>query len=76
VEDEGPGIRAEDLPHLFERFYRAPQHSGRVKGSGLGLSIVKGFVELCGGKVAVTSTSEGTRFSLSLPAVEPAKVVR
>ena len=68
VEDEGPGIDAADLPHLFERFYRAPAHSSRVKGSGLGLTIVKGFVELCGGKVTVTSGRDGTRFRLVLPA--------
>jgi signal transduction histidine kinase len=42
VEDEGPGIPREDLPHVFERFYRAAEQSRRVQGSGLGLTIVKG----------------------------------
>jgi two-component system sensor histidine kinase KdpD len=74
VEDEGPGIDPADLPHIFEQFYRSPAHRGRVKGSGLGLTIVKGFVEACGGTVEVTSTGEKTRFSLRFPAVTPATV--
>jgi signal transduction histidine kinase len=68
VEDEGPGIAPQDLPYVFERFYRAEEHSRRVKGSGLGLSIVKGFVELCGGTVSVDSSPKGTRFVIRLPA--------
>jgi signal transduction histidine kinase len=71
VQDEGPGIAAEDLPYVFERFYRAEEHSRRVKGSGLGLTIVKGFVELSGGKVRVESSPAGTRFSISLPLATP-----
>lgn len=67
VEDEGPGIAPEDLPHVFERFYRAGERSRRVKGSGLGLAIVKGFVALSGGSVRVESTHAGTRFIISLP---------
>lgn len=67
VADEGPGIAREDLPHLFERFYRAAEHSRRVKGSGLGLAIVKGFVTLSGGSVRVESSPAGTRFIISLP---------
>jgi len=68
VADEGPGIARDDLPHLFERFYRAAEHSRRVKGSGLGLAIVKGFVTLSGGSVRVESSPAGTRFIISLPA--------
>jgi two-component system sensor histidine kinase KdpD len=68
VADEGPGIAPEDLPYVFERFYRAEEHSRRVKGSGLGLTIVKGFVELCGGEVSVESSPAGTRFLINLPA--------
>ncbi len=71
VEDEGPGIAPQDLPYVFERFYRAEEHSRRVKGSGLGLSIVKAFVELCGGTVAVESSPDGTRFLIHLPAAVP-----
>jgi two-component system sensor histidine kinase KdpD len=74
VVDEGPGIAPEDLPYVFERFYRAEEHSRRVKGSGLGLSIVKGFVELCGGSVSVESSPQSTRFLIRLPAVVAARV--
>ena len=70
VEDEGPGIAPEDLPHVFERFYRAAEQSRRVKGSGLGLAIVKGFVTLSGGTVRVESSPAGTRFIITLPAAE------
>ncbi len=69
VADEGPGIATQDLPHVFERFYRADDQSRRVKGSGLGLAIVKGFVTLSGGSVHVDSSPDGTRFTVSLPAV-------
>ncbi|HYM16059.1 MAG TPA: ATP-binding protein [Dehalococcoidia bacterium] len=68
VADEGPGIASGDLAHVFDRFYRAAEHSGRVKGSGLGLAIVKGFVTLSGGSVRVESPRAGTRFVISLPA--------
>jgi two-component system sensor histidine kinase KdpD len=74
VEDEGPGIAAADLPHVFERFYRAAEQSRRVKGSGLGLAIVKGFVTLCGGSVRVESSPSGTRFLVTLPASVREKV--
>jgi two-component system sensor histidine kinase KdpD len=74
VEDEGPGIAPQDLPFVFQRFYRAEEHSRRVKGSGLGLSIVKGFVTLCGGTVSVESSPNGTRFIITLPAVVDAGV--
>ncbi|MEX1254062.1 MAG: ATP-binding protein [Dehalococcoidia bacterium] len=68
VSDEGPGIAQQDLPHVFDRFYRAPEHSRRIKGSGLGLAIVKGFVTLSGGTVRVESSPQGTRFVIALPA--------
>lgn len=67
VEDQGQGIAPQDLPHVFERFYRAAEQSRRVKGSGLGLAIVKGFVTLSGGTVRVESSREGTRFVITLP---------
>jgi two-component system sensor histidine kinase KdpD len=75
VQDEGPGIAPQDLPYVFERFYRAEEHSRRVKGSGLGLTIVKAFVELCGGKVSVESSPKGTRFIIALPAAVGQKVM-
>ncbi len=71
VTDEGPGIPAEDLPHLFEKFYRGRQ-AGKTKGTGLGLAIVKAIVELCGGRVEVRSSDAGTQFRVDLPeAAEP-----
>jgi two-component system, OmpR family, phosphate regulon sensor histidine kinase PhoR len=69
VRDNGPGIPAEDLPHIFERFYRVDKGRSREKGgTGLGLSIVKHIVQLHGGRVWVESTlGQGTAFYLSLP---------
>ncbi|AGP30135.1 sensor histidine kinase [Corynebacterium terpenotabidum] len=70
VIDDGVGIPAEDLPHLFERFYRADVSRARSSGgSGLGLSIVKSLVEAHGGTITVESApGEGTTFHLCLPA--------
>ncbi|MFZ5912324.1 MAG: response regulator [Chloroflexota bacterium] len=69
VEDTGYGIPAEDLPFIFDRFYRA--HSEAVKdieGNGLGLAIVKSIVEAHAGQVSVESKiGKGSRFSVSLP---------
>ena len=69
VEDNGQGIPAEDVPHLFERFYRPDVSRSRASGgSGLGLSIVKGLVEAHGGTVTVDSEEgKGTRFRIALP---------
>ncbi len=49
VADEGPGIPAEALPHIFDKFYRAKASDRRVAGTGLGLAVAKGFVEAFGG---------------------------
>jgi two-component system sensor histidine kinase KdpD len=66
VADSGPGIPAESIPHLFEKFYRAP--NARSGGTGLGLSLVKGFVEAHGGQVkAENRTKGGTAFIIRLP---------
>lgn len=69
VSDNGPGIPAGDLPHLFERFYRVHKDRSRdAGGTGLGLSIVKHLVGAHGGRVAVTSTpGRGTTFHVHLP---------
>lgn len=72
VEDEGPGIPPEDLPYVFQRYYRA-ESARRIRGSGLGLTIVKSFIELCGGSVAVESFEGGARFIVTLPG-QPALV--
>jgi two-component system phosphate regulon sensor histidine kinase PhoR len=69
VRDNGTGIPAEDLPHIFERFYRVDKGRSREKGgTGLGLSIVKHIVQLHGGRVRVESTlGQGTAFHFNLP---------
>ncbi len=70
VRDDGPGIPAEHLPRLFERFYRVdPGRSRERGGTGLGLAIVKHLVESMGGTVEVRSTAgEGTTFRVEVPA--------
>ncbi|MCK5586606.1 HAMP domain-containing protein [Candidatus Bipolaricaulota bacterium] len=68
VADTGPGIKPEDLPHLFERFYRADPARGRSAGSGLGLAIVKQWVEAHDGTIeAENLKSGGARFVIRLP---------
>jgi signal transduction histidine kinase len=65
VQDDGPGISAQDLPHVFDRFYKA-HDSG---GMGLGLSITKQLVEAHGGEIAALSQpGEGTTIRIRLPA--------
>lgn len=67
VTDEGPGIAAEDLPHIFERFYRA-ESARSMPGSGLGLAIVQHVVTSHGGSIDVTSPrAGGTRVDIVLP---------
>jgi two-component system sensor histidine kinase KdpD len=66
VADHGPGIPAESIAHVFEKFYRAP--TARTGGTGLGLSLVKGFVEAHGGRAtAENRTGGGAVFTISLP---------
>lgn len=69
VEDQGEGIRPEDQPHVFERFYRGDSSRARTTGgTGLGLAICKAIAESCGGSIAVTSTlGQGTRMEVKLP---------
>jgi two-component system sensor histidine kinase BaeS len=73
VEDDGPGIPGTDLPHLFERFYRAPsaravRTNGLADGSGLGLAIVREIVERHGGAVsASTREPQGLSIVVALP---------
>ncbi len=69
VRDTGEGIGAEDLPHVFERFYRGEKSRSRATGgAGLGLAIARSIVEAHGGTVGVDSTpGEGTRFYFILP---------
>ena len=69
VKDTGEGISPEDLPHIWERFYQTERSRTRtVNGAGLGLALVKEWIEEMGGTVSVESTvSEGSCFSLHLP---------
>ena len=67
--DNGPGIKKEDLKHIFEKFYRGFEPKQRViKGLGLGLYYVKQIVEAHGGTIHVSSTpGKGTRFTIQIP---------
>lgn len=68
IRDAGPGISADDLPYIFERFYRGHKHRPGNEGSGLGLSIVKNLVELHGGNIRVDSKlGEGSDFIIWFP---------
>ena len=69
ISDTGPGIADEDLPHIFERFYRADRSRGRASGrSGLGLAICRSIVSAHGGLIEVTSQpGAGTTFAVRLP---------
>jgi two-component system sensor histidine kinase KdpD len=71
VADHGPGISPEWLPRIFEKFFRAP--TAPTGGSGLGLTIVKGFVEAHGGTIAAENRpGGGARFTIRLPQPEKA----
>jgi two-component system sensor histidine kinase KdpD len=66
VADRGPGIPADCLPRIFDKFYRVP--NSRTGGTGLGLSLVKGFVEAQGGQVtAENRPGGGVTFAISFP---------
>jgi two-component system phosphate regulon sensor histidine kinase PhoR len=70
IRDTGPGISDEDLPHLFERFYRGRAgHESHRPGTGLGLAIVKQVVEKHGGRIEVASggSEAGALFTVWLP---------
>ena len=69
IEDSGIGVAPEQLEHIFERFYQTKERGGNGAGLGLGLSLVKGLVELQGGHVCAVSPGhgKGTRFVVELP---------
>jgi signal transduction histidine kinase len=69
ISDSGPGITTSDLPHVFERFFRADQvRLGSVEGAGLGLSIVQSICTAHGGLVKAENQADGgCRFIVQLP---------
>jgi signal transduction histidine kinase len=70
VADNGGGIPAKDLPHVFERFYQVQEQSGDWRGNGLGLSIAKGLVEAQHGTLSINSApGKGTTVFIHLPLV-------
>jgi signal transduction histidine kinase len=72
VEDQGSGIEPADLPHIFEPFYRGREaKAAQIRGSGLGLSLVKHIIEAHGGNVSVKSAPQsGSTFTVHLPAAD------
>lgn len=69
VRDNGRGVPAQDLPRVFDAFYRADENSAaKIEGTGLGLSVVKGVVDKHGGQITVESEpDQGTTFQVTLP---------
>lgn len=66
--DQGPGIASEDIPHVFDRFYRAPEMARQTKGAGLGLFLCRAIIEAHGGRIWVDPESgKGARICFSLP---------
>lgn len=69
--DTGVGISAEDLPHIFEKFYRTDQKVHTLQGTGIGLSLCKEIIETNGGNISVESiVGSGSHFSVNLPMSE------
>jgi two-component system, OmpR family, sensor histidine kinase BaeS len=83
ISDEGPGIAADDLPHVFERFYRADTAratdpvTGRPTGLGLGLTIARELLAASGGRIAVERTGpDGTTFLVEVPRAQRKSIPR
>ncbi|GJM77029.1 hypothetical protein HMSSN036_92450 [Paenibacillus macerans] len=69
IADTGIGMDRSEVPHIFERFYRADPSRGVIQGTGLGLSIAKWIIDEHGGSVEVmTKLGQGTTFVIWLPA--------
>ncbi len=73
VKDTGPGIAPEDLPHLFQKFYRVDNSATRtIGGTGLGLFICKRIIDMYRGRIWVESTvNQGSTFYINLPRLTP-----
>jgi signal transduction histidine kinase len=67
VSDQGPGIDARDLPHIFDRFYRSTGAAKQTKGAGLGLYLARAIVEAHGGRIWADQVDSGARLCFSLP---------
>ncbi|HET7320555.1 MAG TPA: ATP-binding protein, partial [Candidatus Saccharimonadales bacterium] len=78
VRDTGPGIPAEDIPHLFQKFYRVDNSTTRtIGGTGLGLFICRKIVELYQGRVWVESAvGKGSTFFINLPRLSTAEAAQ
>lgn len=70
VSDTGPGIAAEDLPRIFDRFYRGRTTSSEARGTGLGLTIAKRIAEVHHGHIDAVALERGTTFRVTLPCVD------
>lgn len=67
VSDQGPGIDPQDLPHIFDRFYRSTDAVKQTKGAGLGLYLARAIVESHGGSIWADQSDSGARICFSLP---------
>ena len=83
IADQGPGIAADDLPHVFERFYRADTAratdpaTGRPTGMGLGLTIARELLAASGGRIGVERTGpDGTTFLVEVPRAQRKTIPR
>jgi two-component system, OmpR family, sensor kinase len=75
VSDTGPGIPADDLPHVFERLYRGGTRRRAPEGAGLGLAITASLVHAMGGTIEVSAVEgAGTTFTVALEAAQVAEL--
>jgi signal transduction histidine kinase/DNA-binding response OmpR family regulator len=73
VQDNGKGLAHSDIPNLFDRFYQVSDTSGKQEGTGIGLSLTKGFVTLMNGTISVESTlNKGSTFMVQIPVTNKA----